>query len=123
MRNRIISIVAVMAAIVGWWGIWLLTGRVGPDLPGAQAFFFALLFLALTATLVPAVSYLNRRLAPDAVKRDPWRFLRHSSWVALCLSSWAWLQTRRAFNVGFALVTALIFVGIELLVVRLRAET
>jgi hypothetical protein len=122
MRNRIITVVAVVAAVIGWWAIYLLTGRVGPDQPGAQTFFFALVFLALTATLVPAVAYLHRRLAPRAVARDPWRFLRHSAWVALCLASWAWLQTRQAFNLAFALITALIFIGIELLIVRLRGE-
>jgi hypothetical protein len=123
MRDRMISIVAVLAAIIGWWGILELTRQVGPDQPGAQTFFYALLFLALTATLAPAIAYLNRRLAPEAVKRDPWRFLRHSAWAALCLASWAWLQTLRAFNLAFALVTALIFVGIELLIVRLKGET
>jgi hypothetical protein len=123
MRDRIITIIAVVAAIVGWWGIYLLTGQVGPDQPGALTFFFALLFLALTATLIPPIAFLNRRLAPMAVKRDPWRFLRHSAWVALCLSSWGWLQTHRAFNLAFALVTALIFAGIELLIVRLKGET
>jgi hypothetical protein len=122
MRDRVISIVAVVVAIIGWWGIYELTGQTGPDQPGALPFLYALLFLALTATFAPPAAYLNRRLVPDAVKRDPWRFLRHSAWAALCLTSWAWLQSHRAFNLAFALITALIFVGIEMLIVRLKGE-
>jgi hypothetical protein len=58
-----------------------------------------------------------------AVRRDPLRFFRHSAWGGLCLSSWAWLQTHRAFNLAFAVVIALIFVAIEVLIVRLRSES
>ena len=120
MRYRLISLVAILMAIVGWWGIYELTGKVGPDQPGVTPFFFALLFLALTATLAPPAAYLNRRFAPEAVARDPWRFLRHSAWGGLCLTAWAWLQMLRAFNLGFALVIALIFVALEVLIIKLR---
>lgn len=122
MRNRIITVVAILLAIVGWWGLYELTGRVGPETSAIQIFFFALLFLALTATLTPPAAYLNRRFAPDAVERDPLRFLRHAAWGGLCLTSWAWLQTHRAFNLGFAVVIALMFVALEVLIVRLRGE-
>ena len=123
MRNRLVTIGAILLAIVGWWGLYELTGKVGPDDPGSQAFFFALLFLALTATLIPPVAYLNRRFAPQAVERDPLRFLRHSAWVSLVLSSWVWLQTHRAFNLGFAVVIALMFFAVEVLIVRMRSES
>jgi hypothetical protein len=123
MRNRLITIVAILVAAIGWWGLLELTNQIGPDQPGALTFFFALLFMALTATLAPPAAYLNRRFAPTAVQRDPWRFLRHSAWAALCLTSWAWLQSHRAFNLAYALVTALIFAGVELLILRLRGET
>jgi hypothetical protein len=123
MRNKFITIFAVLASVVGWWGLYELTGKVGPNQPGAMTFFFALLFLALTATLAPPAAYLNRRFAPDAVTSDPWRFLRHSAWGGVCLSSWAWLQMLRAFNLAFALIIALIFIAIEVLIVRLRRES
>lgn len=123
MRDKVISILAVGVAVIGWWGLYELTGQIGPDQPGALSFFFALLFLALTATLIPPLGYLNRRFAPEAVRRDPWRFLRHSAWTALCLTSWAWLQTHRAFNLASALILALIFVGVEVLIGRLRGES
>jgi hypothetical protein len=123
MRDKLISIVAVPVAGLGWWSLYELTGKVGPDQPGALTFFFGLLFLSLTATLAPPAAYLNRRFGPEAVRRDPWRFFRHSSWAALCLTSWAWLQSHQALNLALAVLTALVFVGVEVLIVRLKSET
>ena len=123
MRDKLVTILAVLVAVVGWWALYELVGKVGPDQPGVLSFFFALLFLALTATLAPPAAYLNRRFAPEAVARDPWRFLRHSAWGGLCLTSWVWLQTLRALNPAFALIIALIFIAVEVLIVRLRSES
>jgi cytosine/uracil/thiamine/allantoin permease len=122
MRERLITMIAILAAVVGWWGIYELTDKVTPDQPGALSFFYALLFLAVTATLIPPASYLNRRFAPEATARDRGRFLRHSAWGGICVCAWAWLQTHRAFNLGFALLSVLIFIAVEVLIVRLRAE-
>ena len=122
MRSRIISALSLIVAVIGWWGLYELTGKVGPEQAGARTFFFALLFLALTATLAPPAAYLNRRFAPQAVQQDPLRFLRHSAWGGLCLSAWAWLQTHRVLNVGFAVVIALMFVAVEVLITRMRTE-
>jgi hypothetical protein len=122
MQARYVSLIAVPIAVASWWGLYELTGRVQPDQPGAQLSFFVLLFLALIATLAPLTATLNRRFAPDAAARAPWRFLRHSIWGALCLSSWAWLQMYRAFNLGFAFIIALIFVAIEVFVGRMKGE-
>jgi hypothetical protein len=121
VREKVITVVAILLAIVGWWGVVLLTGQVRPSQPGAQPFFFALLFLALTGTLTPLISFLNRRFAPQSIRQDPLRFLRQSAWAALCLSAWVWLQMHRAFNLGFALVIALMFVAIEVLLSRTRS--
>ena len=67
-------------------------------------------------------AFLNRRFAPAAVNRAPWRFVRHSLWATLCLSFFAWLQMHRAFNLGFAFIIGLIFVAIDIFVVRVRGE-
>jgi hypothetical protein len=122
MRDKLILVLAIFLAIFSWWGLYEYVGMVQPDEPGALTFFYAVLFLALTATLAPLFLFLNRRFAPVAYARDPWRLLRHSAWGGLCLSSWAWLQMERTLNFGFALVIALIFVAIELLILRLRSE-
>jgi hypothetical protein len=123
MRDLLITIVAVLLAVVGWWGLFELVWQVTPDQPGAVSFFFALLFLAVTATLAPAAAYLNRRFAPELTAHDPWRFLRHSAWGGLSVVAWGWLQMYRLFNVGYALVIVLMFVAVELLIVRLRGES
>lgn len=122
MRNKVITIVAVLAAVVGWWGLWELTSRLAPDQPEALTFFFSILFLAVTATLIPAFAYLNHRFAPGAAEQDRLRFLRHSAWGGICVVTWAWLQMHRAFNLGFAFIIALIFISIEFFVVRTRGE-
>lgn len=123
MRNAVITILAVIIAVIGWWSLAELTGQIMADAPGAQPFFFALLFAAVTATLVPPAAFLNRRFAPDAVARDPYRFIRHSAWGGICVATWAWLQTQRAFNLGFALLTVLIFIAVEFLIARLRSDS
>jgi len=122
MRDTLVTILAVLGAVAGWWSLYLLTEQLAPEQSGALSLFFALLFLAVTATLMPPAAYLNRRFAPEATARDPWRFLRHSAWGGFCVASWAWLQMYRAFNLGFALLIILVFVAIEVLIVRLRSE-
>jgi hypothetical protein len=121
MKNKIITLAAILLAVVGWWGLYELTGTMGPDQPSAQTLFYALLFLAITGTLVPPAAFLNRRFAPQQVKHDSMRFLRHAAWAGLCLTSWAWLQTHRIFNVAFALVIALVFVALEVMISRMRS--
>lgn len=120
MRSKAITIVAILAAVVGWWGMYELTGKVSPDQPEALTFLFSLLFLAVTATLIPPFAYLNHRFAPETSDWDRLRFLRHSAWGGICVVTWAWLQMHRAFNLGFAFLTILIFVAVEFLITRLR---
>ncbi len=122
VRPRPLIVVSILMAVVGWWGLYELYSRTFPQDPGALSLFLALLFLAMTATLAPAVAYLNRRLAPAATTRDPWRFLRHSAWASLCLVVYAWLQAQRILSLGYALVIPLILVALEILIVRLRGE-
>jgi hypothetical protein len=123
MRKRHIPLAAVVVAAVGWWALFQLTDRVGPDQPGALILFFAMLLPTLTATITPLAAFLNRRFAPKASAHAPLRYLRHSIMAGLCLTLWAWLQIYRAFNLGFAFIIALIFVTIEVLVVRIRSES
>jgi hypothetical protein len=120
MRHRVVEILAILLAVAGWWALYQLATQVRPSEAGVLALFFVLLSLTLSATLVPVAAYLNRRFAPKASSRAPFRFLRHSIMGGLCLTSWAWLQMHRAFNLGFAFIIALIFVSIELFLLRLR---
>lgn len=123
VRTIVVVLVAVIVAVAGWWGIYQFWTRVWPEQPGAQLAFFLLLFLTLTCTLVPLAAILNHRFAPKHVPPSPWRILRHSAWGALCLTSFAWLQTYRAFNLGFAFIVALIFVAIEVYILRMGSDS
>jgi FtsH-binding integral membrane protein len=123
MRDRLILALAVVLAVVGWWALYQMTGQIGPEQAEARILFFALLLLTIIATLTPVTAYLNRRFAPESSTRAPLRYLRHSVLSGLCLSSWIWLQTQRAFNLGFAFIIALIFVAVEVLIVRIRGES
>jgi hypothetical protein len=114
--------VAILVAVAGWWGLYQFTTRVWPEEPGAQLSFFALLFVTLAATLAPAAAVLNHRFAAKGSKPGPGRFLRHSVWGGLCLTSFAWLQSHGAMNLGFAFVIILIFVAIEVFMLRMGSE-
>lgn len=122
MRGKLVTLVAVLTAMVGWWGLYLLTDAMPPDQEGALPFLFALLFVAVTATGIPPATFLNRRFAPEAAERDPWRSFRQSAWGGLCVTSWAWLQMHRVFDLGLALITVLIFIAVEVLIARFRSE-
>ena len=122
MRGKLITLAAILAAAVGWWGLVELTDLLPPDQPGALTLFYGLLFLAVTATLMPAAAFLNRRFGPEVSARDPAGFVRHSAWAGICVASWAWLQMHRSFNLGFALITVLIFIAVEVLIARLRSQ-
>jgi hypothetical protein len=122
MWGKLVTLLAILSAVVGWWGLYELVDRAPPEQPGALSFFFALLFLATTAIFIPPATFLNRRFAPEVTARDPWRSFRHSAWGGFCATGWAWLQMQGAFNLGFALITILIFVAIEVLLSRLRVE-
>lgn len=123
MRTIAVLLVAVIVTIAGWWGLYQFWTTVWPEQPGAQLSFFILLFLTLTATLAPIAAFLNRRFGSGPAPCSPWRFLRHSVWGALCLTAYAWLQTHQAFNLGFAFIIALIFVAIEIFILRMGGDS
>jgi len=122
MKAKYFALVSIPVAILSWWALYQLTTHVQPGQPRALLAFYGLVFVGSTATLAPIAAYLNRRLAPEGAARAPWRFLRQSVLAGCCGSLWLWLQMHRAFNLGFAFVSALIFITIELLVARMRGE-
>jgi hypothetical protein len=94
-----------------------------PGEAGALTRFYAFLALAVAATVAPAVAYLNRRFAADGGKSHRWRWVRQSLWCGLCLASWAWLQSQRAFNLAYAVFIAIVLLALELLFLRLTSKT
>jgi hypothetical protein len=122
MPNRGVGFLALLVSAACWWALYRVTGHLRPDQPGAIWLFLGLFFFAVTATATFPTAILNRRLARAAAARYPWRFLRHSVWVGVCLTGWAWLQMLRALNPWFAAIMALILLAIEVFVARLRGE-
>jgi hypothetical protein len=123
LRTIVVLLVAILVAAAGWWGIYQFWTRVWPEQAGAQLAFFVLLFLSLTGTLVPISVILNHRFSKPGAPPSTWRILRHSAWGALCLTSFAWLQTHGALNLGFAFIIALIFVAIEVFILRMGGDS
>jgi hypothetical protein len=123
MRWIYVLLLSVPPAAAGWWGIYTIVGEFRPDDPGALTMFYILLFVASAATLLPLLAYLNQRFAHATNHRTIWTALRQSVWCGLCLTSWAWLLMQRALNVAFALIIAMIFVAIEVLIGRLKTRS
>jgi hypothetical protein len=122
VRWIFVLLLTIPFAVVGWSGVYEVIQNHPPAEAGALMRFYAYLALALSATVAPLVAYLNRRFSADASRRNRLRFVRQSVWCGLCLTSWAWLQMQRAFNLAFALLIAIVFVAVELLFVRLKTK-
>jgi len=122
VRSIYVLLLTIPAAVTGWWGVYEVIQKHPPAEPGALPRFYALLALALSATIAPLIAYLNRRFGAEAGRRHRWRFIRQSVWCGLCLASWAWLQMQRAFSAAYAVLIAIVFVAVELLFLRLKSK-
>ncbi len=106
-------VAALLMAVTGWVGLWML---ITTTLPTAfpRWMFFVFLYLAVTGTALPFVRYLNARFSraesgPPAMGV----VLRQSIWVGLFVVACAWLQIPRVLNPVIALILALSLVVIE----------
>jgi len=122
VRWSYVLMIAIPAATVGWLGLYDVIQNHPPSEAGALTRFYALLALAVSATLAPAVAYLDRRFSAGGGRRHRWRFVRQSLWCGLCLASWAWLQSVREFNLAYAVLIAIVFLAVELLFIRLTSK-
>jgi len=120
MRWLFLLLLALPAAVGGWWGVYDTVVKHLPGEAGMLPRFYGFLALAVAGTLAPGIAYLNRRfLSGDAFHRYRWRPLRQAVWCGLCLASWAWLQQYREFKFIYAIFIALVFVALELLCQKL----
>mgnify|MGYP000387663398 CR=1 FL=1 len=113
------SIAAVLLALGGWVGLYLLVTTERPY-AGPRWLFFVLLHIAVTGTVLPLVRYLNLRFTPTSRPLPPSGVIvRQSVWVGLLVITCAWLQIPRALNWGIGFFIALAFVVVEVFL-RLR---
>jgi hypothetical protein len=106
-------VTAVLMAVVGWVGLWML---ITTTLPTAfpRWMFFVFLYLAVTGTVLPFVRFLNARFTrADDGSPAMGVVLRQSIWVGLFVVACAWLQIPRVLNPVIALILALSLVVIE----------
>jgi len=104
---------------LGWGGMYLLVTNTLPRV-GERWQFFLLLHVAVAATALPFLRYLNLRFTP-LTRQAPSGgvFVRQSVWIGLFAVTCAWLQIPRVLTPTVAFFVALALVVIE---VFLRAR-
>lgn len=104
---------SLLMMCVGWGGLYLLVTRTLPRV-GERWQFFLLLHIAIAATALPFVRYLNLRFTPITRQPPPGGVLvRQSVWIGLFVVTCAWLQIPRVLTPTVAFFVALALIVIE----------
>jgi CDP-diglyceride synthetase len=94
-----ILIASLILMVVGWGGLYQLVTTTLPRV-GQRWLFFVLLHIAVSATVLPFIRYLNIRF-------------RQSVWVGVFAVTCAWLQIPRVLSLPTAFFLALALIVIE----------
>lgn len=109
-----VLIAAVVMFVAGWGGLYYLITTQIPRIGGQLWLFFVLLDIAVTATAIPFVRYLNIRFTPRTIELAPGGIIvRQSVWVGLYTVACAWLRIGRALTLLIMVLLALVFIVIE----------
>ena len=111
---------AFILAAIGWAGLFFLFSKTLPTV-GSRWLFFFLSVLALTGTVLPGVTFLNRRFPSDP-PATPGVILRQSLWFGIYGPTLAWLRIPRVLTAALAVLLAIGLVLIEVLL-RLRERS
>ncbi len=103
---------AIAMACGSWLGLFFLVRTVLPH-AGARWIFFVLFYMAIASTLIPLLKLLNRRLRGRRPAPPDWVSVRQSLWIALYLTTCAWLQIPRVLSPEIAVLLALTFIVLE----------
>jgi hypothetical protein len=107
-------------AITGWGGLGVLIVSLPPTVwPRWLFFFFSV--LAITGTILPIVAFLNRRF-PSHPPANTGVITRQAIWIGIYFPTLAWLQIPRILTVSQAVLLALAFILVELLL-RMRERS
>ncbi|MBZ0293226.1 MAG: hypothetical protein K8L99_11730 [Anaerolineae bacterium] len=108
-----VMIAAVLMALGGWGGLYVLVTTTLPRV-GQRWLFFMLLQIAVVGTVLPFVRYLNLRFTPLYYEIPPGGVLvRQSVWIGLFIVTCAWLQIPRVLTPAIAFLLILVFLVIE----------
>jgi hypothetical protein len=108
---RSLVLAAIVMAVLGWLGLYMLTFATLPTV-GPRWLFFFLWVLATTGTAIPFIWLLHRRFsterqAPSSV------LLRQSLWIGLFGSLCLWLQFNRTLTLSLAILLGVGFTVME----------
>ncbi len=98
MSSRVLWIISLPLALLGWAGLVFATGAMLPSSTAALIVVTALLALALTMTAAPLVWLVARRFAPTGVGGSPAVALRIAGWIGLWGAAVVGLRLARAFD-------------------------
>ncbi len=111
-ENRRGTAYAILLALIGWIGWWAVLQFPINHL--TVALFYVALFVAIGATLMPAVAYLNVRFGRFESKQVfQRRFVRQSVLGGLFVVILAWMQMQRMLTSTLALILLSVFVLTE----------
>jgi hypothetical protein len=106
---------SILVAILSWVCLGFLVSFTSPGTL-TKFVFLLLLFVALTATLVPIAFFFNRRFASPDSGEVSVRAVRQSGLAALFLVLCAWLRMIRSLNWAVALLVLGLLVSIEVVI-------
>lgn len=108
-----VLVAALLMTVSGWWGLYWLVMNSIPRV-GQRWFFFMLLQVAITGTLIPIVRYLNVRFTPIERPVPPSSVIvRQAMWVGLFAVTCAWLQIPRVLSWAVAFFLGIVLVVVE----------
>ncbi|MCC6801577.1 MAG: hypothetical protein IT319_01735 [Anaerolineae bacterium] len=107
------TIAAVVMMIAGWGGLYYLVTTQVPRV-GQRWLFFLLVQVAVSATTMPFLRYVNVRITPASRMIPPSGVIvRQSVWLGLFVVTCLWLQFPRVLTVPMIFFLALAFIVIE----------
>ncbi len=102
----------ILVALIAWAGWGAMIYLPVNDL--TKPMFFTLLFVSISATLMPAIAYLNTRFGRIRDQRVyQARFVRQSILSGAFTVVIAWLQMQRVLSVTLGLILLAVFVLTE----------
>ena len=110
---RSLIIAAIIMAVVGWMGLFILLFTTLPTV-GPRWLFFFLSTLAITGTALPFVWLLHRRFSNNGYAPSS-TLLREALLFTLYVEVLIWLQINRSLSLSLAILFALSLIGIEYL--------
>ncbi|MFN2156265.1 MAG: hypothetical protein ACK2UX_13595 [Anaerolineae bacterium] len=111
---------AILVALLAWSAMWSVIQLPVNTL--TKVLFFVALLVGISATLMPAIAYLNARFGRFQSKRVyQVRFARQSLFSGALVVVVAWLQMQRSLSPTLALIVVAVFILTETFLITREA--